>query len=204
MTPSSRIYDARTLSTANSNAATLVRSRNCFRRSAAYVLEQVRLAGRTAGIRIEPVAIVRGPEEAEAAFATISQEGADAVVVQGIFFSKTITELARPGPNCTTCAALARNGERSTGAVPSSEDGKRSTVRFQPRITRRCTGRSAARNRPIWIRNTPTIPQDRAKSAKPDKPLLRGSNKVHHDGVPAMAARSRESCPMRREDSTLV
>jgi len=57
-------------------------------------VEQVRLAGRSAGIRIEPVAMARGPEEAEAAFATISQEGADAVVVQGIFFSKTITELA--------------------------------------------------------------------------------------------------------------
>src|SRR6516164_8570154 len=57
-------------------------------------VEQVRLAGRSAGIRIEPVAMARGPEEAEAAFATISQEGAEAVVVQGIFFSKTITELA--------------------------------------------------------------------------------------------------------------
>jgi ABC-type uncharacterized transport system substrate-binding protein len=57
-------------------------------------LEQIRLAGRTAGIRIEPVAMARGPEEAEAAFATISQEGAEAVVVQGIFFSKTIAELA--------------------------------------------------------------------------------------------------------------
>jgi putative tryptophan/tyrosine transport system substrate-binding protein len=55
-------------------------------------LEQVRLAGRTAGIRIEPVAMARGPEEAEAAFATM--KGADAVVVQGIFFSKTIAELA--------------------------------------------------------------------------------------------------------------
>ena len=57
-------------------------------------LEQVRLAGRTTGIRIEPVAMARGPEEAEAAFATISQERADAVVVQGIFFSKSIAELA--------------------------------------------------------------------------------------------------------------
>ena len=55
-------------------------------------LEQVRLAGRSAGIRIEPVALARGPEEAEAAFATM--KGADAVVVQGIFFSKTIAELA--------------------------------------------------------------------------------------------------------------
>src|SRR5215468_2616738 len=38
-------------------------------------LEQVRLAGRTTGIRIEPVALARGPEEAEAAFATM--KGAD-------------------------------------------------------------------------------------------------------------------------------
>jgi len=57
-------------------------------------LEQVRLAGQTAGIRIEPVAMARGSEEAEAAFATISQERAEAVVVQGIFFPKTIAELA--------------------------------------------------------------------------------------------------------------
>jgi putative tryptophan/tyrosine transport system substrate-binding protein len=57
-------------------------------------LEQVQRAGRTTGIRIEPVAMVRGPEEVEAAFATIAQHGAEAVVVQGIFFSKTIAELA--------------------------------------------------------------------------------------------------------------
>jgi putative tryptophan/tyrosine transport system substrate-binding protein len=40
------------------------------------------------------VAMARGPEEAEAAFATIPQERADAVVVEGIFFSKSIAELA--------------------------------------------------------------------------------------------------------------
>ena len=57
-------------------------------------LEQVRLAGRTTGIRIEPVAMARGPEEVEGAFATISQQGAEALVVQGIFFSKTIVEQA--------------------------------------------------------------------------------------------------------------
>src|SRR5262249_51579753 len=57
-------------------------------------LEQVRLAGRTTGIRIEPVAMARGAEEVEAAFATISQQGAEAVVVQGIFFAKTMRKLA--------------------------------------------------------------------------------------------------------------
>jgi putative tryptophan/tyrosine transport system substrate-binding protein len=36
-------------------------------------LDQVRLAGRTTGIRIEPVAMARGSEEVEAAFATISR-----------------------------------------------------------------------------------------------------------------------------------
>jgi len=56
-------------------------------------LEQVRLAGQTTGISIEPVAMARGSEEAEAAFAAISQERAEAVVVQGIFFAKTIAEL---------------------------------------------------------------------------------------------------------------
>jgi putative ABC transport system substrate-binding protein len=33
-------------------------------------------------------------EEVEAAFGTIAREGAEAVIVQGIFFSQTITELA--------------------------------------------------------------------------------------------------------------
>jgi putative ABC transport system substrate-binding protein len=57
-------------------------------------LEQVRLAGRTVGVQIDPVAMARGREEAEAAFATISGAGAEAVVVQGIFFSKAIADLA--------------------------------------------------------------------------------------------------------------
>jgi ABC-type uncharacterized transport system substrate-binding protein len=45
-------------------------------------LEQLRLAGQTTEIRIEPVAMARGSEEAEAAFAAISQERAEAVVVR--------------------------------------------------------------------------------------------------------------------------
>ena len=58
------------------------------------LLEQVHLAGRTAGIAISPVAMVRGPDEVEAAFIKMKEQGAEAVVVQGIFFSKTIAELA--------------------------------------------------------------------------------------------------------------
>jgi putative ABC transport system substrate-binding protein len=58
------------------------------------LLEQVHLAGRTYGITISPVVMVRGPDEVEAAFARMRNEGAEAVVVQGIFFSKTVADLA--------------------------------------------------------------------------------------------------------------
>jgi putative ABC transport system substrate-binding protein len=58
------------------------------------LLEQVHLAGRIAGIEIAPVAMARGPDELEAAFATMTQERAEAVVVQGIFFSRTVADLA--------------------------------------------------------------------------------------------------------------
>jgi putative tryptophan/tyrosine transport system substrate-binding protein len=57
-------------------------------------LEQIQLAGRTGGIEIAPVAMVLGTDEVEAAFAAMVRERADAVVVQGIFFSKTIADLA--------------------------------------------------------------------------------------------------------------
>jgi putative tryptophan/tyrosine transport system substrate-binding protein len=57
-------------------------------------LEQVHLAGRTAGIEIAPVAMARAPEEVDAAFATMAQERPEAVVVQSIFFSRTVDDLA--------------------------------------------------------------------------------------------------------------
>jgi putative ABC transport system substrate-binding protein len=58
------------------------------------IVEQVQLAGRAAGIQIAPVVMVRGVDEAEAAFAAIAQAQAEAVVVQGIFFSRTFADLA--------------------------------------------------------------------------------------------------------------
>ena len=58
------------------------------------ILEQVQLAGRTAGIEIAPVAMVRGLDEVAAALAAMVRERADAVVVQAIFFPKTIADLA--------------------------------------------------------------------------------------------------------------
>jgi len=58
------------------------------------LLEQVQLAGRTAGIEIAPVAMVRGLDEVETAFAAIARDRADAVVVPGIFFANTVANLA--------------------------------------------------------------------------------------------------------------
>ena len=58
------------------------------------LLQQVRLAGQTTGIEIAPVVMARGPNEVEAAFAKMTEERAEAVVVQGIFFSKAVAELA--------------------------------------------------------------------------------------------------------------
>ena len=58
------------------------------------LLEQVQFAGRTAGIDIAPVVMVRGADEVEAAFTNIMKERADALVVPGIFFADTIANLA--------------------------------------------------------------------------------------------------------------
>ena len=57
-------------------------------------LEQVHLAGRAASIEIAPLAMARGPDEVEPAFADMASARADAVIVQGIFFSKAIADLA--------------------------------------------------------------------------------------------------------------
>ena len=58
------------------------------------MLDQVLLAGRTTGTEINPVAMVRGPDEAESAFATMMTERADAVVVQGSLAVKPVTDMA--------------------------------------------------------------------------------------------------------------
>ena len=57
-------------------------------------LEQVHLAGRTGGIEIAPVALVRDPDQIEAAFQDMTGKQAQAVVVQGIWYSKAIAEWA--------------------------------------------------------------------------------------------------------------
>jgi putative ABC transport system substrate-binding protein len=57
-------------------------------------VEHVQRAGQLSDVTINPVAMARGPEDFESAFAAIKNEQAEAVVVQGIFFSKPIADLA--------------------------------------------------------------------------------------------------------------
>ena len=57
-------------------------------------LEQVHLSGRAAGVEIAPVVLVGGSNELEKGFEAMAKEKAEAVVVQAIFFSKTVADLA--------------------------------------------------------------------------------------------------------------
>lgn len=58
------------------------------------ILEQVQLAGKIANIEIAPVVTVRGLQEVDAAFETMSQQRADAVVIQGSLSTKEVAEAA--------------------------------------------------------------------------------------------------------------
>jgi ABC-type uncharacterized transport system substrate-binding protein len=58
------------------------------------ILEQIQVAGSTAGIDIAPIVMVRGSNEVEAGFSTLARDRADALVVPGIFFANTIADLA--------------------------------------------------------------------------------------------------------------
>jgi putative ABC transport system substrate-binding protein len=58
------------------------------------MLEQVQSAGGPTGIEIQPVVMVRGPDDLEAAFTTMVRERADALVVQGSLAIKPVTDLA--------------------------------------------------------------------------------------------------------------
>jgi putative ABC transport system substrate-binding protein len=57
-------------------------------------LEHVQSAGSVSGVEIGPIAMVRKPDDFDNAFAAIVAGNAEAVVVQGIYFSKPIADLA--------------------------------------------------------------------------------------------------------------
>jgi putative ABC transport system substrate-binding protein len=58
------------------------------------MLDEVLLAGGPTGIKIQPVVMIRGADEAETAFATLVRDRADAVVVQGSLAIKSLTDVA--------------------------------------------------------------------------------------------------------------
>ena len=58
------------------------------------MLDEVLVAGGPTGLEIQPVVMVRGPDEFESALTTMVKERADAVVVQGSLAIKPLTDMA--------------------------------------------------------------------------------------------------------------
>jgi putative ABC transport system substrate-binding protein len=58
------------------------------------MLDEVLVAGGPTGLEVQPVVMVRGPDEFESALTTMVKERADAVVVQGSLAVKPLTEMA--------------------------------------------------------------------------------------------------------------
>ena len=76
------------------------------------MLDEVMLAGRPTGTEIQPVVMIRGPDEFESAFTTFARERADAVVVQGSLAIKSLTDMAIKYrmPTASTARAFADIG----------------------------------------------------------------------------------------------
>jgi putative tryptophan/tyrosine transport system substrate-binding protein len=58
------------------------------------MLDEVLVAGGPTGLEIQPVVMIRGPDEFETALTTMAREHADAVVVQGSLAVKSLTDMA--------------------------------------------------------------------------------------------------------------
>jgi ABC-type uncharacterized transport system substrate-binding protein len=58
------------------------------------IIEQIQLAGRTTAIKIDPIVMVSGVDQFDAAFAKMAQEGSDAVDVHASLPPKNIADLA--------------------------------------------------------------------------------------------------------------
>jgi putative ABC transport system substrate-binding protein len=83
------------------------------------MLDEVLVAGGPTGMEIQPVVMVRGPNEFESAFTTMVREQADAVVVQGSLAIKPLTDMAirfRLPTASTTRAFVDIGGLMSFGA----------------------------------------------------------------------------------------
>jgi ABC-type uncharacterized transport system substrate-binding protein len=93
-------------------------------------LEQVQLAGRVSGIEIAPIAMVANADGVDAAFAAMAKEQAQGVVVQGIFFSKAIADLAIKHrlPTASVLPSFARAGGLISYGANSPDIFRRSAV----------------------------------------------------------------------------
>jgi putative ABC transport system substrate-binding protein len=58
------------------------------------MLDEVLVAGGPTGLEIQPVVMIRGPDEFGSALTTLVRERADAVVVQGSLAIKSLTDMA--------------------------------------------------------------------------------------------------------------
>jgi len=101
------------------------------------MFDEVTLAGDRTGIRIHPVAMVRGPEDLEEAFAMLARERPDALVVQGSLSIKPVADLAIKYrmPAASTPRAFAEIG----GLMSFGADGPttvRQAVKFVHEILR--------------------------------------------------------------------
>jgi ABC-type uncharacterized transport system substrate-binding protein len=99
------------------------------------MLDEVLLAGAPTGTEIQPVVMIRGPDEAESAFTTFVRERADAVVVQGSLAVKPVTDMAIKYrmPAASTTRAFADIG----GLMSFGADGPtafRHSAKFVQRI----------------------------------------------------------------------
>jgi putative tryptophan/tyrosine transport system substrate-binding protein len=86
---------------------------------AKVMLDEVLLAGGPTGIEIQPVVMIRGPDELESAFTTMVRERADALVVQGDLAIKPVADIAikyRLPAASTTRAFVEIGGLMSFGA----------------------------------------------------------------------------------------
>jgi len=63
-------------------------------RSPKQIIEQIQLAGRATTIKIDPIVMVSGADQFDAAFAKMAQESSDAVVVHASLPPKNIADLA--------------------------------------------------------------------------------------------------------------
>jgi ABC-type uncharacterized transport system substrate-binding protein len=92
------------------------------------IIEQVQLAGKLTGVEIDPVIVVRGPEDIDSAFAAMRTAGAGAVVVQGSFSTKAVADLALKHrlPTATVPRAFAEVGGLMSYGASGPETFRRS------------------------------------------------------------------------------